>query len=476
MSRRSNSQQSSLWISPDEVASGPGHPFYERLNKIFSDADFDEFVEALCSRYYARKGGRPSIPPGVYFRMLLIGYFERIDSERGICWRCSDSFSLRQFLGLALDERVPDHSSMSRIRTRLSLEVHEEVFAWVLKTLAVCGLVDGKTLGVDATTLEANAALRSIVRRDTGEGYTTFLEGLVKESGVESPTRSDIAKLDRQRPGKGSNKEWVNPHDPEAQISKMKDGRTHLAHKAEHAVDMSGSGAVVAVTVHGGAKGDTQSLEATLDEAQRNLDDLREDLESADQIHAAAGTELVADKGYHSNRTLLSLTEQEYRTYVSEPDRGRRSWKNKEEERAATHANRRRIKGARGQRLLRLRGELLERPFAHYLEAGGMRRTHLRGHENILKRLLVHVAGFNLGLLMRDLLGAGTPRELAELRAALSRCLWLLIRGYFGIWTAIDLWLTALLERCRWHCAFVIAWLRTCGSPDERSEAFSTGC
>ena len=263
MKRRSEGQQASLWISPNELATSPGHPFYERLNQVFAEAEFDKFAEDLCARYYARKGGRPSIPPGVYFRMLLIGYFERIDSERGICWRCSDSLSLRRFLGLALDESTPDHSSLSRIRTRLPLEVHEEVFSWVLKTLAICGMVDGKTLGVDATTLEANAALRSIVRRDTGEEYASFLKALANEQGIEGPTRSDIAKLDKKRPKKGSNEEWVNPHDPDAEIMKMKDGRTHLAHKAEQTVDMSGSGAVVAVTLHGGAKGDTKSLPGT---------------------------------------------------------------------------------------------------------------------------------------------------------------------------------------------------------------------
>lgn len=446
MKRRPESTQSSLWITPKELASSPGHPFYQHLNQVFAEGGFDEFVEGLCAEYYAKKGGRPSVPPGVYFRMLLIGYFERIDSERGICWRCSDSLSLRKFLGLALDEAIPDHSSLSRIRTRLPLEVHEEVFGWVLKTLAICGLIDGKTLGVDATTLEANAALRSIVRRDTGEEYASFLEGLAKESGIESPTRSDIAKLDRERPKKGSNKEWVNPHDPEAEIMKMKSGGTHLAHKAEHAVDMSGGGAVIGVTLHGGAKGDTKSLPSTLETAEENLQALAEDAEARDQINANPGGELVADKGYHSNRILVELTNQECRSYISEPDRGGRKWAGREDAQAATYANRRRIQGDRGKQLLRKRGELLERPFAHYLEAGGMRRTHLRHQENILKRLLVHIAGFNLGILMRDLLGAGTPKELAGLRGALCRLLWGLLRTALALRTAI-LWAAFSFDR-----------------------------
>lgn len=415
MKRRPEGRQEAFWITRDAIASGPGHPFYGHLEGVLREAGFDAYVERQCSTYYARKQGRPSIPPGVYFRMLLIGYFERIDSERGICWRCSDSLSLRCFLGLSLDESTPDHSSLSRIRTRLSLEVHQEVFGWVLGVLGRNGLLDGKTLGVDATTLEANAALRSIVRRDTGERYDSFLTGLAQASGIATPTRAELAKLDRKRPRKGSNEEWKHPHDPDAQITKMKDGTTHLAHKLEHAVDMSGEGAVLSVTLHGGTRGDTQSLPETLAEAQEHLEDLIEDPAVSDTLHEDAGREVVADKGYHSNDTLLDLSEEEYRTYISEPDRGRRRWQGQADAQRATYANRQRIRGNRGKRLLRKRGELLERPFAHYLEAGGMRRTHLRTHPNILKRLLVHVAGFNLGILMRHLIGTATPRAYAAL-------------------------------------------------------------
>ena len=439
MGRRSSARQDSLWISSDALAVSPGHPFYEKLERILRSEGFDGYVEQLCARHYAKQQGRPSIPPGVYFRMLMVGYFERIDSERGIAWRCADSISLRRFLGLGLDEETPHHSSLTRIRGRLSLEAHREVFGWVLRVLGTCGLVDGKTLGVDATTLEANAALRSIVRRDTNESYESFLQELAKESGITTPTRADLAKLDRKRPKKGSNSDWVHPHDPEAQITKMKDGRTHLAHKAEHAVDMNGEGAVLAVTLHGGATGDTQSLPETLEEAQGQLDELSEAPDAGDKLHVHAGSEVVADKGYHSNDTLVTLLEEGYRTYISEPDRGRRRWKGKQDAQAATYANRRRIRGNRGKQLLRRRGELLERPFAHYLEAGGMRRTHLRGHENILKRLLVHVAGFNLGILMRNLIGTATPRQYADLlvalRAALSHVRATILRQIFGICT-----------------------------------------
>jgi transposase len=419
MKSRTQGSQETLWIAHDAIAESPGHPFYEELERVLREESFDAFTEGECAPYYAKKQGRPSIPPGVYFRMLMIGYFERIDSERGICWRCADSLSLRRFLGVSLDAETPHHSSLSRIRGRLPLEVHEAVFGWVLGVLGSYDLIDGKTMGVDATTLEANAALRGIVRRDTGEEYEAYLKGLAKASGIETPTRADLAKLDKKRPKKGSNKDWKHPHDPDAEIMKMKDGRTHLSHKAEHAVDMSGEGAVLSVTLHGGAKGDTKSLGETLEKAQENLDELAEDPEVAEMLHEDAGREVVADKGYHSNDMLVALAQEEYRTYISEPDRGRRNWKGKKEEQKATYANRRRVRGERGKRLLRQRGELLERPFAHYLEAGGMRRTHLRHHPNILKRLLVHVAGFNLGILMRNLIGTATPKEYADLMGSI---------------------------------------------------------
>jgi transposase len=428
MSRKVGEQQPMLWIAATEVAVSPGNPFYQRLNRILKDAGFDAFVEASCARFY-KEGGRPSIAPGVYFRMLLIGYLEGLDSERGIAWRCADSLGLREFLGYALTESTPEHSSLSVIRRRLDLEAHREVFCWVLRVLAEAGLLKGKTIGVDATTLEANAALRSIVRRDTGESYDAFLTRLAKASGIETPQREDLAKLDRKRPKKGSNKDWEHPHDPDARITKMKDGRTHLAHKAEHAVDME-TGAVLAVTLHAADQGDTQTIQDTLVHADENVFGLpgQEPMK-----------EVVADKGYHSNETVSVLTECGVRPYISEPKRGRRQWANNEAARQAVYANRRRIRGERGKRLLRRRGELLERPFAHCYETGAMRRTHLRGRENILKRLLVHVAASNLGLVMRTRFGFGTPRGLAELLSSLPvtavrighrfQMLWLPIRA-----------------------------------------------
>src|SRR6266576_3352878 len=352
--RKQREKQDEIWIAHSELASAPGHPFYQRLNELLEAERFDEFVERRCAKFYAEKYGRPSLTPGIYFRALLIGYFEGIGAERGIAWRLADSLALRRFVGIALDEYRPDHSTISRTRRLIDLDTHREVFAWVLGVLADRGLLKGQRIAIDGTTLEANAAMRSIVRRDTGESYEEFLRGLAKAWGIATPRREDLARLDRKRKKRTSNKEWKSPADEDARIAKMKDGRTHLAHKAEHAVDLD-TGAVLVVT---------------------------------------------RMKAYGM------------RTYIPEKkQKGRRNWEGKAEEQQAVYANRRRVRGEYGKSLLRRRGELVERSFAHCYETGAMRRCHLRGQENILKRQLVHVGAFNLSLILRKLLGAGTPRE-----------------------------------------------------------------
>ncbi len=405
-------QQADFWIAHMELPRTVAHPFYEQLNQLLEERRFDEFVEGQCERFYAEAMGRPSLTPGRYFRLLLIGYFEGIDGERGMAWRAADSLALRRFLELELNEPPPDHSTISRTRRLIDVETHQAVFGWVLELLAEKGLLKGKTIGIDATTLEANAAMRSIVRRDTGEGYEEFLRGLAQESGIATPTREQLAKLDRKRAKKGSNKDWVNPHDPEAGITKLKDGRTHLAYKAEHAVDLE-TGAVVAVTVATGDAGDTETMLETLPQAGEHIAEVActtNNSEVGERVQPKGPVEAVADKGYHSNDTLVALQEAEVRTYISEPDRGRRRWQDKAEARQAVYDNRRRIQGERGKQLLRRRGELLERSFAHAYETGGLRRVYLRGRENVSKRVLIHLGGFNLSLVMRQWLGKGTPR------------------------------------------------------------------
>jgi transposase len=412
-----------LWVTHTELAAGPGHPFYQRLNEFLDGEKFDDFAENECAQFYAEKNGRPSLTPGTYFRLLMIGYFEGLDSERGIAWRAADSLGLRQFLQIGLDEATPDHSTISRTRRLIDVETHQKVFQWVLEALADRGLLKGKTVGVDATTLEANAAMRSIVRRDNGESYDEFLKGLAQQSGIATPSREDLARLDRKRKKKGSNEEWVSPSDEDARITKMKDGSTHLAHKAEHAVDME-TGAVIAVTLQAADQGDTTTMKETLAAAGDTVARLVErEAEKAPEekpkVNVNGIAEVVADKGYHSGPAVMALDAVPVRSYIPEPKRGRRKWVGKEAEQKSVYDNRRRVQGCYGKRLLKKRGELIERSFAHCYETGRMRRVHLRGRENILKRQLIHVGAFNLSLIFRRTLGAGTPRELRNRRPRL---------------------------------------------------------
>src|SRR5438128_3651041 len=399
-------EQSPLWVVTADLPKSPGHPFYARLNALLDAHEFDRFVEKKCQRFYKSVMGRPSLTPGRYFRLLLLGYFEGIDSERGIAWRATDSLAIRSFLGFAVHDAPPDHSTISRTRRLIDLETHRTVFTWVQQRLVDAGLLHGKTIAIDATTLEANAAMRSIVRRDTGESYQAFLTRLAQASGIETPTRDELARLDRKRKKKTSNKDWTNPFDPDAKVTKMKDGRTHLAHKAEHAVDLE-TGAVVAVTLQGADQGDTTTIVETLSAAATQIEAAQAKVDDPQPLE-----EVVADKGYHSNQTMVDLDAVEIRSYMAEPDRGRRDWSKTPEAQAPVDGNRRRIRGARGRRLMRRRGETVERSFAHVYDTGRMRRTHLRGHTNILKRILIHVSGFNLGLIMRQMSVVARPAGL----------------------------------------------------------------
>jgi transposase len=414
--------QSPLWIAASDLPASPGHPFYARLNAVLDAHGFDRFAEDQCREFYAKVMGRPSLPPGQYFRLLLVGYFEGIDAERGIAWRAADSLAVRSFVRLALHEAAPDHTTISRTRRLIDLETHRAVFTWVQQRLVEVGLLKGKTIAIDATTLEANAAMRSIVRRDTEETYQEFLTRLAKASGIETPTREDLARLDRKRKKKTSNKEWTHPHDPDAKVAKMKDGRTHMAHKAEHAVDLD-TGAMIAVTVQGADEGDTTTIVETAIAAAEQVEEAQAKVDEPQPLE-----EIIADKGYHSNETMVDLAAVGIRSYVAEPARGRRDWSEEPEAQAPVYGNRRRIRGPRGRRLMRQRGERIERSFAHLYDTGGMRRTHLRGHQNILKRLLIHAGAFNLGLLIRATLGVGTPRGLQGRLAAVIATLLVLVR------------------------------------------------
>lgn len=417
--RRAEESQRELWIATDAMATAPGHVFYERLNALLREAGFDRFVEELVAPYYA-DGGRPGIAPGVYFRMLFVGYFEGLDSQRGIAWRCEDSLSLRKFLGLKLTAAVPDHSSLTRIRDRFPLHVTEQVFAFVLKIAAEKRLVSGSRVGVDATLLEANAAMKSIVRRDSDEDWKTYVRRLMREQGVideeDDPTDEELRRFDRARQGKTvSNNDWKAKSDADARIVKMKDGRTHFGYKAEHAVDLD-TEVVLSARVHHGTQPDSGTLLAAVMDAQINL--VRGDSD-------AEVTEVAADKGYHSNRQIADCTALGVRTYIPEPaSRHQRTWTDKPDDvKQAVLENRRRIRRAKGRRLQRLRSERVERSFAHVCETGGARRTWLRGLETINKRYSMVVAAHNLGLVMRKLFGSGKPRQSGAIASLFSAVL-----------------------------------------------------
>ena len=434
---RRKAQQTPLWLAGPQLARAPGHKFYEKLNELLKEAEFDRRVEALCASYFEadNKPGRPSIAPGVYFRMLFIGYFEGIESERGLEWRCADSLSLRAFLGVQMNERVPDHSSLSRMRSRLDGEVYDEVFRLVLGIVEAKGLLRGKVAGVDSTYLRADASMKTIVRKDTGDDYTTYLKKLCEEQGIEHPTVEDARRMDRKREGKKtSNTEWQSPTDPDARIVRLKDGRTRLGYKAEHVVDLE-TGAVVSAELHAADEPDTATLKPSLETARENMTAARDeskkdgrDDDDSDPPSSDASSderretiEVVTDKGYHKVELLLELRKAEYRTYIPVPEqKGQRKFVDKGGmlAREAFHDNRKRVTRKKGKKLLKLRGELIERTFALACETGGHRRLRLRGRDNARKRYLAHVAALNLGLVMRTLFGFGTPREMAAAVAA----------------------------------------------------------
>jgi transposase len=396
--------------SPLAVALAPRHYFYDRCNEVLAEAEFDEAVEMLCQPYYKDGVGRPSIPPGRYFRMLFVGQFEGLESEREIAWRCADSLSLHRFLKLTQGETAPDHSTLSVTRSRLPLEIHQAVFGFILEIADRHDLVKGQRIGVDASTQQANAALRRLVRRDSGEDYQEMLRRLARESGIETPSAEDLIRFDRARKNKTlSNADWVSPTDPEARIARMKDGTTHLAYKPEHAVDLD-TGMIVAARIHPADQGDTQTLAATLEQAEAMLD-----------LVGCAPTpetpaEMIADKGYHSREGLKALEDSAWKSRISEKEqKAFARWHGDDAARRAVYNNRTRLKSTVARQAFKLRAEKVERSFAFILDIGGLRRTWLRGVENVEKRYLIQVAAHNLGLVIRHRFGAGTPRQATAL-------------------------------------------------------------
>jgi transposase len=460
---RRRREQQGMWVVSTDLPKSPGHPFYRKLNQLLAAAEFDRWIETLCQPYYAETMGRPSIPPGVYFRMILVGYFEGIGSQRGIAWRCSDSRSLAEFLGVPPNESTPEHSSLSRTHGRLPLEIHERVFTFVLKIATDKKLLKGKTVAVDSTTLEANAAMKSIVRKESGEDWKEYLKRLAEEAGIENPTDEDLRRFDKGRKDKKvSNDEWESPSDPDSRIAKMKDGTTHLAYKAEHVVDVE-SELVLSATITPANHGDADTMCDSVAQAQINM-------------QAAGSTteieEAVADKGYHKASTLELAGALGWRTYIPEPKRPHRNrWANKPPEyQAAVYGNRRRVRGNRSKRLQRLRSERVERSFAHVCETGGARRSWLRGFTKVSKRYLLQVAAHNLGLIMRRLFGIGTPRSLQ----GLGGLFWALYLAIGALWSRGGAYPLAMMMKIVLVHAQTLATLL---APCRREKlSYSTGC
>jgi transposase len=428
LGRRPHERQQEMWVATDELPQSVGHVFYNKLNELLAEAGFDAFVEQLCESYYHDTMGRPGIPPGIYFRMLLVGYFEGIGTQRGIAWRCGDSLSLREFLGIPLKQKTPDHSSLTRVRDRLPLEVHGEVFRFVLAVAADKGLLKGKTVGVDATTLEANAAMKSIVRRDTGEDWNEYLKRLMQEEGLidedDEPTDEELRRYDKGRKNKRvSNDEWQSPNDSDSRITKMKDGRTHLAYKAEQVIDLK-TEVMLAAEIYTADTGDTDTL----------LDSVMEAVENVKQAGSETTIEeVVADKGYHAAATIELADDLNLRTYIPEPKtKYRRRWTDKPDVyKRAIYNNRRRTKTEKSRKLQRQRSERVERSFAHVCQTGGARRTWLRGIDKVRKRYLISATARNLGLILRKRFGFGTARsfQAAVGLYSLLQTVWSEVRG-----------------------------------------------
>jgi transposase len=482
MGRRKDPQPS-MWVAYNEICSAPGHRFYEKLNELLREAGFDRKAEALCALYYESSNtpGRRSVPPGVYFRMHVVGFFEGIESERGLEWRFADSLSLRQFLGIPMTKRVPDHSTLSRIRQRLPLEVHQEAFALILSLVESKGLLKGRVVGVDSTYLRADASMKAIVRRDTKESYSEFIKRLAQEAGIENPTQEEARRLDRARKGKKtSNKDWASKTDEEARIAKLKDGRTRLAYKPEHVVDLE-TGAIVAAVVHPADCSDAESIEISMGKAEENLqktqtekadrkgkEDRDEDPGSGPSRRAPRRVrrrllrKLIADKGYNKAALLKRLKDKGYRTYIPERKQaGYRCWTDKggQQTAAAFYENRARCGRKLGKRYQRWRSERVERTFAHVCETGAARRTRLRGRANVEKRYLLQAAAANLALVMRALFGLGTPRGWA------NRARRPIFGPILGVLTVVHHWIVS-----------IESWCRCLGRSDARTRNSESGC
>ena len=436
--------------------------FYTKLEATLTSFGFAEQVRPLCASAYSDSGrGRPGVDPVVYFKMLMIGFFENIPSERGMAERCSDSISIRFFLGYDLTQSTPDHSTLSVIRERLSADTYEQVFRLMLGALQAHGLLQGQQVGIDTSVIEANAALKSLVNRNTAEAYWEFVRRLASENGVDPQDREAVRQFDRKRPKKMSNDDWENPHDPDAKIGPTKTGAMDMIYKPEHTVDLD-TGAILQAEVRLGHEADPQDLALHVLQAQVNINHAQDRPADALTIQS-----VTADKGYHAVTELQQLQHESIRTVISDPVKKRQLEKLSPAEARAVRSARRSVRSESGKQLLRKRGMHLERSFAHLLDAGGARRTTLRGLENLNKRFKLSAAIYNLSQLMRKLWGVGTPKQWA---AGVKTLGWILYRWFATGWSR---WAEGIARRsASFECPWEPSRTRLVGWIKNRTAAF----
>jgi hypothetical protein len=424
--RERSAKQQELWIVAGELPPATPDQFYRRIDRTLARIGFAQDVWTICEPAYAdpSRGGRPGIDPVVYLKMLMVGFFENLPSERAIASRCADSLSIRGFLHYSLTEATPDHSSLSIIRQRLSTEQLGAIHGVLLRALHEHGLLRGRKLGIDSSVIEANASLRALEQRNTAESYWDYVRKLAAEAGVDPTDPKAVRRFDKQREGrKTSNQDWQNPHDPAAKVGRTKHGATDMLYKPEHVVDLE-SGAIVQVEVRAGDAGDNDARLA--ERVMSAVDTLSAVL--PEMPLEKLGEELCGDEGYFALGPIGELQACGVRTVISDPQAQRRNRaKASPEQRTVLRRAQRATTSASGKALLRKRGEHLERSFCHVLDHGGLRRTTLRGTENLQKRYVVGALTYNLSLLLRTLCGLGTPKQAlaASRRALIWLCQWL---------------------------------------------------
>ena len=447
--------QGEFWVAAHQLPQTPKGAFYTRLDETLESFGFTEKVRAICvPAYKQNNAGRPGIDPVVYLKMIMIGFFEDLPSERAIAARCADSIAIRSFLHYSLEEKTPDHSSFTVIRQRLGLEIYQQIFTLTLEALREHGLLRGKNLGIDSSVIEANASLRALVHRNTEEQYWDYVKRLAAENGIDPDDTTAVRRFDRHRPGKGSNQEWQNPHDPDARIGRTKDGATDMIYKPEAVVDLD-TGAIVQAEVHPGDQADHKEMAARVLEAQETINQA-----SGEKLDSLTVASVTSDKGYYAVSELEALRDEGLRTIICDPIDNRRVDKLEPKEQQAVRAAKRSVKSQSGKELLRRRGMHIERSFAHILDAGGMRRTTLRGWENLNKRFKLAAAFYNLSQLMRKLFGFGTPKQLAAAMEGAGRAL-------FYLWDLVLARVQSIIDGMLLAASFVRRLNRTLRTPTQ---------